>query len=102
MVSQTTLSLILLYALIVAIVCFCVGLFVGETRAGKATTHLVIEPVAIENSEIAKRVVVSKRGSTYYPWWCTAAENMVVENRRWFSSGEIAKRAGYTRSKQCE
>ena len=83
---------------IVSALCFAFGITVGLK---KEVYVLVIEPTGGEDVSIASRVLVSSRGRVYYPWWCSAGENIAVQNRRWFSTPLHAERAGYSISKVC-
>ncbi len=54
------------------------------------------------NQDIEGAVVVSKRGTKYHYPWCSGARRISASNKRWFSSIESAKRAGYTPANNCK
>jgi hypothetical protein len=49
-----------------------------------------------------KTIVASKKGKKYHYIWCSGAGRISAKNRRYFSTAEEAKNAGYTLASNCE
>ena len=79
------------------------GLFVYSffTPVQKAAV-IHLQPLLSEQPVIEQGVYASKRGSRYYPWWCSAGDSMAEENIVWFDTPELAQEAGYSIAKGCQ
>ena len=89
-------------------------LLVGATSFGLGRLSMVEEvhpPVSIGQapSSTASRemplggqFVASRTGTVYYFPWCGGAQNIKLENQRWFSSEKQAQAAGLRPAKNCK
>lgn len=55
-----------------------------------------------DNSAEEGVVVVSKNGKKYHFPWCSGAQRMKEENKKWFSTIEAARESGYTPAANCK
>jgi hypothetical protein len=84
----------------------------GAFGLGRLSALIEAKPlvqVAQAASEAAPRplqaggyYVASRNGSVYYFPWCAGAGNIAEANKRWFTSEEAAKAAGYRAAKNCK
>ena len=47
-------------------------------------------------------IVASRKGSTYHYPWCSGAGAIAEQNKVWFKSEEVARKAGYIPAKNCK
>jgi len=59
-------------------------------------------PEKAESYPLGGGVVTSKYGEAYHYPWCSGAERISPENKRWFSSPEEARDTGYRPAKNCK
>lgn len=52
-------------------------------------------------SKITGDIVVSKNGTRFYYIWCSGANRIKIENRRYFASPEEAQKEGYKPASNC-
>ncbi len=71
----------------------------GAFMAASATAHLPKPP---DPTATLGEVVGSKTSGKYYFPWCGAARAIREENKRWFSSVEVAQAAGFTPGANCK
>lgn len=46
--------------------------------------------------------VASRNGKRYHYPWCSGAQRILSENKRWFDTQAAARAAGYTPARNCE
>lgn len=52
-------------------------------------------------SPAGAKVIASKKGSKYHLPWCSGVKSIKEENKIWFDSPGLARRAGYTPAANC-
>lgn len=67
---------------------------VSITQAPLAASPLALAPGGL--------FVAARSGSVYYYPWCAGASKILPQNRRWFTSEEAARKAGYSPAKACK
>lgn len=91
--------------ILVALISFSLGKLsaIEENRPEVKITHSTISSSTECESSVPKgAVVVSRYGEAYHYPWCTGAERIDADNRKWFSSIKKAKEAGYRPAKNCK
>lgn len=64
--------------------------------------HIAGSPATdVQESAHGKQIVVSKKGKKYHYVWCKGAQSINPSNRRYFSTIEEARAAGYTAASNC-
>jgi hypothetical protein len=67
----------------------------GSAAEGKVQGVSVVAPNG-------KTIVASKKGKKYHYIWCSGAGRISAKNRRYFSTADEAKSAGYTLAANCK
>ena len=55
----------------------------------------------VETAVFGGEYVASRSGSVYHLPWCSGAQRIAEENKRWFATKEEAEYAGYRPAKNC-
>ncbi len=97
-----------LFILVILAVTASFGLGRLSVHAGLKSPILVQNTASAASAEAGKGQVIqgaylgAKNGDIYYFPWCSGAQKIAPENRRWFVDEKSAQRAGYRPAGNCK